>query len=108
MFFLEEKNKTKFIPSLQFGKSFLVLRPVDQHLQELMQRLRRGLRVASIRVHVQRTLCGWIVEQQHTRDNVFGLHGARDGTVCYKVLRVSLRITTLLHVYHHNRKINQF
>lgn len=48
-----------------------------------MQRLRRCLRVATVGVHVQGALGGRIVEEQHTGDDVVGLHGAGYGTVWY-------------------------
>lgn len=58
----------------------------------LVERLRRGLRVAAIRVDVQGTPGGRVVEQQHAGHDVFGLHGARDGAVGNEVLRGALRM----------------
>lgn len=73
-------------PRLQLGKALLVIRPIDQNLQELVQRLGGRLRVAAVRVHVQRTLGGRIVQQQHARNDVVRLHRARDGAVRDEVL----------------------
>lgn len=79
-------TRTRRLPCFQFSKTFLIFRPIDQHLQLLVQRLRRRLGIAAIGVHMQWTFCHWIVQQQDAGHNIIRLHRARNCAVRNKML----------------------